>query len=220
MAAIQAVQQLRNRWPQLPLVGVEPAIKPAVALSRTGHVGIMATRGTVQSAKFARLVQDWGGACRIHAQACDGLALAIENALDGWPNPDGQTVYSLCQRYTDALRSAAIGAGAMAQPDGQTGHATGLGGIDVLVLGCTHYPFAGDVLQQIVGDAVQLLEPGEPVARQTRRLLLQHGLLSSPTPDARTGELTLLATSSPRRLQRAASQWLGISAAVTPINII
>ena len=219
-ATSQAVQQLRNRWPQLPLVGVEPAIKPAVALSRTGHVGIMATRGTVQSAKFARLVQDWGGACRIHAQACDGLALAIENALDGWPNPDGETVYSLCQRYTDALPSAAIGAGAMAQPDGQTGHATGLGGIDVLVLGCTHYPFAGDVLQQIVGDAVQLLEPGEPVARQTRRLLLQHGLLSSPTPDARTGELTLLATSSPRRLQRAASQWLGISAAVTPINII
>ena len=82
-ATSQAVQQLRNRWPQLPLVGVEPAIKPAVALSRTGHVGIMATRGTVQSAKFARLVQDWGGACRIHAQACDGLALAIENALDG-----------------------------------------------------------------------------------------------------------------------------------------
>ena len=211
------MQQLRNRWPQLPLVGVEPAIKPAVALSRTGHVGIMATRGTVHSAKFARLVQDWGGACRIHVQACDGLALAIENALDGRPNPDGQTVRSLCLRYTDALRNDAIAA---EQSANQAGHATGLGGIDVLVLGCTHYPFAGDLLQQIVGDAVQLLEPGEPVARQTRRLLQQHGLLSSPMPDARTGELTLLATSSPRRLQRAASQWLGISAAVTPINII
>ena len=215
-ATSQAVQQLRNRWPQLPLVGVEPAITPAGALSRTGHVGIMATRGTVQSAKFARLVQDWGGACRIHVQACDGLALAIENALDGRPNPDGQTVRSLCLRYTDALRNDAIAA---EQSANQAGHATGLGGIDVLVLGCTHYPFAGDLLQQIVGDAVQLLEPGEPVARQTRRLLQQHGLLSSPMPDARTGELTLLATSSPRRLQRAASQWLGISAAVTPIHI-
>ena len=222
-ATSQAVQQLRSRWPQLPLVGVEPAIKPAVALSRTGHVGIMATRATVQSAKFARLVHEWGGACRIHVQACDGLALAIENALEGRPNPDGQTVRSLCQRYTDALRCAAIEAGGMEQPAGSTGRAAGLGGIDVLVLGCTHYPFAGDVLQQIVGDTVELLEPGEPVARQTQRLLLQHGLLQSPTQDAHmgmgTGALTLLATSSPQRLQRAAQQWLGISAAVTPINI-
>lgn len=219
-ATSQAVQQLRSRWPQLPLVGVEPAIKPAVALSRSGHVGIMATRATVQSAKFAKLVHEWGGSCRIHVQACDGLALAIENALEGRPNPDGQTVRSLCQRYTDALRSAAIEAGGMEQPVGSAG----LGGIDVLVLGCTHYPFAGDVLQPIVGDSVQLLEPGEPVARQTQRLLLQHGLLQSPTQDAHTdmdtGALTLLATSSPQRLQRAAQQWLGISTAVTPIDII
>ncbi len=222
-ATSQAVQQLRSRWPQLPLVGVEPAIKPAVALSRTGHVGIMATRATVQSAKFARLVHEWGGACQVHVQACDGLALAIENALEGQSNPDGQTVRSLCQRYTDALRSAAIEAGGMEQPVGSTGRAAGLGGIDVLVLGCTHYPFAGEVLQQIVGDTVQLLEPGEPVARQTHRLLLQHGLLQSPAPDAHTdmgtGALTLLATSSPQRLQRAAQQWLGISAVVTPAHI-
>ena len=215
-ATSHAVQRLRARWPQLPLVGVEPAIKPAVALSQTGHIGIMATRGTVQSAKFARLLQDWGGACHIHVQACDGLALAIENALEDRSNPDGQTVYSLCERYVHALRDAASQGGA-ATP------------IDVLVLGCTHYPFAADLLQHIAGDAVQLIESGEPVARQTQRLLQQHGLLQAQQGDAQgagqyaknthQGRLTLLATSAPQRLQRAVSRWLGIASDVVEVQI-
>mgnify|MGYP003589295767 CR=1 FL=1 len=171
-ATSQAVQHLRSRWPQLLLIGIEPAIKPAVALSQTGHVGIMATRGTVQSAKFARLLQDWGGSSHIHVQACDGLALAIENALEDRSNPDGQTVHSLCRRYVAALRDAADRATGATAP---SAHA--LGAIDVLVLGCTHYPFAEDVLQSMVGDKVRLIEPGAPVARQTQRLLQQYGLL-------------------------------------------
>ena len=249
-ATSHAAQQLRSQWPQLLLVGIEPAIKPAVALSRTGHIGMMATRATVQGAKFARLVQEWGGQSHIHVQACDGLALAIENALDGRSNPDGQTVRSLCQRYTQALRDTASQYVHAGQAD------QGLGGIDVLVLGCTHYPFAEDVLQQLTGAGVQLIEPGEPVALQTQRLLRQHGLLraqcgssgnAGTQSDAHLpvcskagaysaiydyadqagsvdqtpccGRLTLLATSAPQRLQRAAQQWLGISAEVGQIDI-
>lgn len=270
-ATSHAVQQLRQQHPQLPLIGIEPAIKPAVALSKTGHVGIMATRATVQGAKFARLVQDWGGANHIHVQACDGLALAIENALDRQSNPDGQTVQSLCQRYWAALQVAASQA-ALAV-DAGTQSSAALGAIDVLVLGCTHYPFAADVLQALAGDAVQLIEPGEPVARQTQRLLQQHGLLrtgaagavqaggssqhaqtqnrgeaasqieliqsafsypergepkenahavaqilaTSDSPEL--GHLTLLSTSNPQRLQRAAQQWLGVQAEVQVVEI-
>lgn len=173
-ATSHAVQQLRQQHPQLPLIGIEPAIKPAVALSKTGHIGIMATRATVQGAKFARLVQDWGGESHIHVQACDGLALAIENALEGQSNPDGQTVQSLCRCYWAALQTAASRAASTAA--GTDSHAAP-GAIDVLVLGCTHYPFAADVLQTLAGESVQLIEPGEPVALHTQRLLQQHGLL-------------------------------------------
>jgi len=213
-ATSHAVQQLREQHLPLPLIGIEPAIKPAVALSQTGHIGIMATRATVQGAKFARLVQDWGGESHIHVQACDGLALAIENALDDQANPDGQTVQSLCQRYWTALQAAASQAAVGAANDAASG------AIDILVLGCTHYPFAADVLQALAGDAVQLIEPGEPVARHTQRLLQQHGLLrpmsGSPNPPA-TGHLTLLATSNPQRLQRAAQQWLNVSVEVQTV---
>lgn len=221
-ATSHAVQQLREQHPQLLLIGIEPAIKPAVALSSTGHIGIMATRATVQGAKFARLVQDWGGESHIHVQACDGLALAIENALDSQANPDGQTVQSLCQRYWTALQTAASQAAAAA---GEPKDAAS-GAIDVLVLGCTHYPFAADVLQALAGDAVQLIEPGEPVARQTQRLLQQHGLLRPALGAGQTtaeriqpGRLTLLATSNPQRLQRAAQQWLGVSAEVKAVTL-
>lgn len=221
-ATSHAVQQLREQHPQLLLIGIEPAIKPAVALSKTGHVGIMATRATVQGAKFARLVQDWGGESHIHVQACDGLALAIENALDGQKNPDGQTVQSLCQRYWAALQSSASQA---ADAAGESSDAAS-GAIDVLVLGCTHYPFVADVLQALAGDTVQLIEPGEPVARQTGRLLQQHGLLRPALGARQTtaeriqpGRLTLLATSNPQRLQRAAQQWLGVTAEVEVVEL-
>ncbi|MDO4794743.1 MAG: glutamate racemase [Brachymonas sp.] len=263
-ATSQAVQLLREQHPQLLLIGIEPAIKPAVALSKTGHIGIMATRATVQSAKFARLVQDWGGQSHIHVQACDGLALAIENALDGQSNPDGQTVQSLCQRYWRALQTAASQAAAAGAPDDAAS-----GTIDALVLGCTHYPFAADVLQVLAGEAVQLIEPGGPVARQTQRLLQQHGLLrgmsgvgqqagqvqqvvgqqiaaqaraassvalseqavDEPADTALSaqmlglpeqpmpGRLTLLATSNPQRLQKAAQQWLGVRAEVEVVEL-
>ena len=205
-ATAAAIHEVRSSQPDLPLVGLEPALKPAAALSKTGRIGVIGTRGTLTSEKFSRLLASLAGQAEFIVQPCDGLARAIEDSTARpLPNdPFATETRALCARYISAMGIFGT----------ETGH------IDTLVLGCTHYPFAGDVLQQIVGDAVQLLEPGEPVARQTRRLLLQHGLLSSPTPDARTGELTLLATSSPRRLQRAASQWLGISAAVTPINII
>ena len=187
----------RAAWPELPIVGIEPAIKPAAALTMTGHIGIMATHATVKSQRFQRLVQEWSGDRQMHIQACNGLALAIENALDNQANPDGETVDSLCRRYVQAL-------GPFVQDDAQNG-------IDTLVLGCTHYPFAADVLRPLVGPGVRLIEPGEPVARQTARLLEQAHLLRQATLEhspLHHGRLELLCTAAPRRLELAASQWL------------
>ena len=196
-ATAQAVHAIRAAWPELPIVGIEPAIKPAAALTMTGHIGIMATHATVKSQRFQRLVQEWSGDRQMHIQACNGLALAIENALDNQANPDGETVDSLCRRYVQAL-------GPFVQDDAQNG-------IDTLVLGCTHYPFAADVLRPLVGPGVRLIEPGEPVARQTARLLEQAHLLRQATLEhspLHHGRLELLCTAAPRRLELAASQWL------------
>ena len=196
-ATAQAVQAIRAAWPELPIVGIEPAIKPAAALTLTGHIGIMATQATVKSRRFQRLVQEWSGNGQMHIQACNGLALAIENALENQANPDGETVESLCRRYVQAL-------GPFVQNDAKNG-------IDTLVLGCTHYPFAADILRPLVGPGVRLIEPGEPVARQTARLLEQAHLLRQATLEhapMQHGRLDLLCTAAPKRLELAASQWL------------
>ena len=77
-ATAAAVELLRAEMPDLPLIGVEPALKPASLSSQTHHVGVIATRGTVNSQRFARLVAEHGGRAQFHVQACDGLARAIE----------------------------------------------------------------------------------------------------------------------------------------------
>lgn len=189
-ATALAIEGLRNEHPEWPIVGVEPALKPAAARTRTGHVGVMATRGTVESERFARLRQRLVSASdrplHVSSQACDGLADAIER-------DDQEAIHTLCKRYWQALH---------------TGHQTGLPPIDTLVLGCTHYPFAADVLSALTGPGVELVETGAPVARRTRAVL-------EAMPDRRAcaselPRVTLLSTGDPEPLVQAARRWLGL----------
>lgn len=183
-ATAAAIHTLRERWPSLPIVGVEPALKPAAAASRTKVVGVMATRSTLQSAKFKTLLDKLQGQARFVLQACDGLAGAIESGEAG-------TAEVLCARYVQAMG----GFGAM---DGQ---------IDQLVLGCTHYPLVGDLLQNLVGPHTTLLEAGPPVSQQTRRVLDQAGLL---LPQGIAGTTRLLSTGNTAALGGSALRWLGL----------
>ena len=188
-ATAAAIHELRTSYPTLPLVGVEPALKPAVAASRTQRIGVMATRGTVTSAKFARLRASLESEATFAVQPCDGLAHAIERAtVDAGAV---QEVQALCARYIDAI-VATLGPG-----------------MDTLVLGCTHYVFAEDTLRALAGPQVQMLETGQPVARQTRRLLQAADLLA---PESQTGEATLLTTGNLSLLQQAAARWLQLPA--------
>lgn len=180
-ATAAAVHLLREQLPGLPIVGVEPALKPALALTRTGRIGVMATRGTLASAKFGALLDALKGQAQFLLQPCDGLADAIETH-------DAARIAQLCARYTQAL--------------GRFGSASGA--IDTLVLGCTHYPFAQEQLQAMVGDEVRLVETGAPVARQTRRLLEAAGLLGP----ARSGSVTFQSTGDLAALEQAATRWL------------
>ena len=188
-ATAAAIHEVRARYPGLPLVGVEPALKPAVAATRTGRVGVIGTRGTLTSAKFARLLASLQVQAEFVVQPCDGLAYAIERATLALQGDAGE-VQALCARYLGAMGS----------------FGTGAGSIDTLVLGCTHYVFAEDVLRGLTGPGVRLIETGEPVARQTRRLLHQAGLLApgsgcAPPMLLTTGDLDLLRTAATRWLQ-------------------
>lgn len=182
-ATAAAVHLLRAKHTQLPVVGVEPALKPAAALTKTGHVAVLATRGTLSSAKFQALRASLKDQAEFVLVPCDGLAAAIE--ADDHPQ-----VRELCSRYTQGV--CCFGSAP--------------GEIDTLVLGCTHYPFAADVLRELLGPEIRLVETGEPVARQTRRLLEQKGLLNP----AGSGRVQWQTTGSQEALRLAAARWLAI----------
>ena len=195
-ATAAAIHEVRSSHADLPLVGLEPAIKPALAATRTGRVGVIGTRGTLTSAKFARLLASLDGQARFVVQPCDGLAHAIERSVALPPGPAGTATETgtLCERYVHAM--------------GAFGTATGQ--IDTLVLGCTHYIFVADELRALVGPDVRFIETGEPVARQTRRLLETAGLLGGS--DSMPGNIRLLTTGPAAMLQAAAQRWLDLPA--------
>ena len=184
-ATAAAVEALRRTHPSLPIVGVEPALKPALAVTRTGRVGVWATRGTLTSPRFAALHASVAGQAEFVTQACDGLALAIETQA-----PHADQVRLLCERYLNAL--------------GRFGN--GAGEIDTLVLGCTHYVFVRELLTELLGPGVALVDTGAPVARQTRSLLTQAGRLSAETAPHQAA-IEWLSSGSLAQLRAAASRW-------------
>lgn len=197
-ATAAAIKLLRQDYPDLPIVGIEPALKPAAAQSQTKHVGVMATRGTLNSEKFRTLLESLHGQATFVLQPCDGLADAIEHA-------DATKIIAACAHYTQAM--------------GQFG--TKNSAMDTLVLGCTHYPFVADVLRTLVGDQVAFLEGGAPVARQTRRRLAERGWLAAseaaPHPAATTP--TFGTTGQRDELVSAVQRWLHMAVPVETLEI-
>jgi glutamate racemase len=193
-ATAAAIHSLRQQHPGLPLIGLEPAIKPAVQVTRTGRVGVMATQGTVQSAKFQALLRAQTTPVDVVVRACKGLALAIEHTTQS--DAAWAEVEALLAQYTQSM--------------GPFG--TAPGHIDTLVLGCTHYVFAKSRLRDMLGPDVQLICTGDAVAKHTERLLQAcgqmravAGLQDSRDDQSRT---QLLTTGDVQGLSHAARQWL------------
>ncbi len=201
-ATAAAIDLLRVSHPQLPIIGVEPALKPAVALSRTGRIGVMATRATLASARFRQLMGSLPNQAEFVLQACDGLAEAIERATLQPAN--APELIAACARHTGAM--------------GQFGLKTG--DIDTLVLGCTHYPFAADALRHLVGPQVQFVATGEAVARQTRRML-PGACNSNGNSGANTlpGRIQLFSTGHPAALEAAARRWIAPASRVSLLSL-
>jgi glutamate racemase len=186
-ATAAAIHTLRKDYASIPVVGIEPALKPAAASSRTGVVGVIATRYTLQSEKFATLLRSLHGQARFVLQPCDGLVRAIEQN-------DTIKIGAACAEYTGAMGTFGIKNGEM----------------DTLVLGCTHYPFIADELRACVGFDIAFVEGGTPVAKQTRRLLAaQNALASSDVVESAIPLPQLWTTGEPSALDRAVQTWLG-----------
>lgn len=144
------IERLRQHYPQTPIVAIEPAVKPAAQSTRSGVIGVLATRQTVASPGLARLVDTYAQGKRVLLQACPGWVERVERGL-----LDGPDTEAAVAAYVNPL---------LAQ------------GADTLVLGCTHYPFLAPVIQRLAGDGVQIIDPAAAVARELGRRLAQAGL--------------------------------------------
>lgn len=180
-ATAAAVAALRAAMPALRIVGVEPGIKPAVAASPARRVGVLATTRTLASEKFRKLAQAHAGDARLTLQACPGLADAIEAA-----DAHGSGLDVLVERYCAPLRDA---------------------GVDVAVLGCTHYVFARELFERSL-PGVTLIDTADAVARQTARLATE--LDGAPAVEPAT-PLRAWSSGNPRMVEAFARRWLGVA---------
>ncbi|MDO6445873.1 glutamate racemase [Colwellia sp. 1_MG-2023] len=150
-ATVNAIDQLRKRV-TLPIIGVEPAIKPAAAISTSKKIGILVTQATANNARFLALVEQYKNGAQVFIQPCLGLVELIEQGLQS-----SEKFICLLKQYLTPL---------IAQ------------GVDTLVLGCTHYPFMSDEIQKIVPNEINLIETATPVSEQLKRQLIKHHLLA------------------------------------------
>lgn len=188
-ATVVAARTLREQT-HLPVVAIEPAIKPAVAITKSGVVGVLATRQTVQSDSVARLCELHGAGKRILLQACPEWVEQVEQADLHSPQTE-----ALLRQYVEPL---------LAQ------------GADTLVLGCTHYPFLRDTLERIAGDGVTLIDPAEAVARElVRRLSEVPGALALHAKPK--GEVRFFTSGDVAQVQKVVSHLWDEPATVEPL---
>ena len=143
-ATVLAIGRLRQRWPDLPFVGVEPGVRPGVLRSRSGRIGVMATEATVRSVRLQQLIERHAAERHVHLQPCPGLADAIERGP-----LDGPALRATLKPHCDALRAARV---------------------DTVVLGCTHYAFVAGLIGELLGPDVQLVDTADAVADRVAAL--------------------------------------------------
>jgi glutamate racemase len=156
-ATAASIQLMRAKY-ALPIIGMEPAVKPAALASKNGIIGVLATVGTLKSAQFAALLTNYGQDIQVHTQGCIGLVECIERG-----EIHAASTKALIAEYCAPLLEA---------------------GADTIVLGCTHYPFVRDVIQGVVGEGVTVIDTGEAVAKHLQATLEVQSLLTSTEEEA------------------------------------
>jgi glutamate racemase len=164
-----ALEDLRKAV-EVPVVGLEPAVKIAARGTRARRIGVMATTSTVRSERLARLIRSHADGIQVFSRACPGLADIVEEG-----HLDDAALRDRLEELTRPLRDA---------------------GVDAVVLGCTHYAFAAPALARVLGPDVQLVDSAPAIARRVEHLLREAGLLAPSGP----GSLRVLTTGSPERV--------------------
>lgn len=177
-ATAAAVATLRSRYTQ-PIIGMEPAVKPAVARSQGGRVGVLATNSTLASEKFARLVERYATHADVSVQPCPGLVDLVESG-----DVSSAAAYELVTRYVAPLVQQ---------------------GCDTLVLGCTHFSFLAPLIQHVAGPMVAVMDSGAAVAREVKRRLEDNQALATPPT---SGVVTYYTSGESTAVARIASQLL------------
>ncbi|WP_245004371.1 glutamate racemase [Paraburkholderia sacchari] len=191
-ATAQSIALVRERL-AVPLVGVEPGIKPAAALSKSRVAGVLATQVTLRSTRFQALVERHAADLRVLCQPGHGLVEAVERC-----DVNSPALVELLRGYVQPMLDA---------------------GADTLVLGCTHYPFLDAAIRSIVGERMTLVDTSVAIARQLERVLDQHGLRAYPADDVGSTTARFCSTSDGAHLRTLAAALLGIEAQVECVSI-
>jgi glutamate racemase len=193
-ASSVAVEPLRERFGPIPVIGViEPGSAAACAASRSGHIAVLATEGTVRGGAYQKAIARLRPDARIAARAC---SLFVALAEEGWT--EGSIVEAIAHRYLDGLF----------QEDPQ---------LDTLLLGCTHFPVLREVLRAVIGQSIAIVDSAETTAKAVLAQLRDRRLVG----DAKASLApTLQATDSPERFARVGSRFLGEPFAASQVDLV
>lgn len=182
-ATAEAAHLLRETL-DIPVVALEPAIKPAAQLSKSGVIGVLATQRTINSERLLGLTERYAKDKKVLAQACPGLMEQVE-ACD----LDSITTKEILNKYIQPLLNK---------------------GADALILGCTHYPFLMNAIREIAGNHIEILETGKPVALQLQRILklneLEKLLINMDDHQTQSGKITFYNSSNDLNIHQAMLQ--------------
>ena len=190
-ASAAALKYLREKFPDVQCVGMEPAVKPAAEQTSTGKVGVLATPATFQGALYASVVERFANGVELFQNTCNGLVQEIERG-----NLDGDETRRILEHALSPMLEK---------------------NIDTVVLGCTHYPFVIPLIERIVGDAkrVRVIDPAPAVAKQVKRLLEAGGMKS---PVSARGEVKFYTSGNSESLKSILPKLLGEDGSVERVS--
>ncbi len=157
-ASVASLKSLREEYPRVPFVGMEPAVKPAAEQTQTKVVGVLATYATFQGEMYNSVVERFAQGVTILQSHCPGLVAEIEKG-----NFSGVETEKILRGALEPMLEK---------------------GVDTVVMGCTHYPFVIPLIQRITGPNVKVIDPAPAIARQVQRMLVTHGWLQQGTTPA------------------------------------
>jgi glutamate racemase len=188
-ASAAALKYLREKFPEVPFVGMEPAVKPAAEQTHTGRVGVLATPATFQGALYASVVERFANGVELLQDTCPGLVQEIEQG-----NLQGRETRKILENALLPMMER---------------------NIDTVVLGCTHYPFVIPLVQQIVGENVRVIDPAPSVAKQVRRVLEARGIKKQ---SAEQGEIRFYTSGNPEEFKSLLPVLLGVMGKIEKVG--